>query len=259
MKIGIQMYTLRDYMKTPEDLDTTLKKVAEMGYKSVQITPPGFTTAEKLAEQLKGYGLSADSAMCSLAKIPENIDKIVADAKALGTDVLRTDSILPEWRTGEEGYHIAAAHLEKCGKLLHEKGLKFMYHFHSFEYIKLGDTRGIDILLAETSPEYVMFQPDVFWLTAAGCEPSTELRRYVGRVKYMHLKDYVIVPSGTDTLEVTKRASAPVGTGNLNWDSILFTAKALGVENFVVEDDMGVLSPFDSAKQSIDNLQKLLF
>lgn len=256
--IGIQMYTLREHMKTPAALEETLKRVADMGYTSVQIAVPAFTTAEKLAAQLKEYGLSADSAMCTLMHIPDKVDAIVADAKALGTRVVRTDSIPIAWRQTKEGYLQAAAHLETCGRLLAERGLTFMYHFHSFEYIQLGETRGIDILLENTSPQYVLFQPDVFWLTSAGCEPSEELKRFAGRMRYIHLKDYIIVPPRTEVLEVTSCASAPVGTGNLNWDRVLSTAKALGVENFVVEDDMGILDPFDSAAQSIENLKDML-
>ncbi len=259
-KYGLQMYTLRNFMKTPEDLDSTLKKVADMGYQNVQISPPSFTNSVALAEQLKGYGLSADSAFCSVYKIPENIGDIVIAAKALGTDVLRTDSIKNADRYSIEGYKSFAEHMNVCGKLLKENGLKFMYHFHSFEFIKLGENlRGIDILLNETDPEYVMFQPDVFWLTASGTEPSEALKMFKGRAEYMHLKDYVIVKNTTEVLEETKRASAPVGTGNLNWDAIIKTAKDIGIYNFVVEDDMGSLDPFDSAKQSIDNMKKLGF
>ena len=73
----------------------------------------------------------------------------------------------------------------------------------------------------------------------------------------MHLKDYVVVPSNTEVLEVTKSASAPVGTGNLNWSTIIAAAKEIGIYNFVAEDDMGVLDPFDSAAQSIIGMQKL--
>ena len=35
--------------------------------------------------------------------------------------------------------------------------------------------------------------------------------------------------------------------------------KEIGIYNFVVEDDMGVLDPFESAKQSIINMKKLGF
>ncbi len=259
MKIGLQMYTLRQAMTTPEDFSDTIRRVAEMGYKSVQITPPSFSNAKDVAAQLAQYGMTADSAIHTVMTIPENVGKITETATLLGTDVVRTDSIPPEWRIHEEGYHRFAEHLNRCGRLLKEQGLRFMYHFHAFEYIKLGDVRGMDILLTETNPDYVLFQPDVFWLASAGTEPSEELKRYRGRMAYMHLKDYVIVPSGTDTLEVTKAVSAPVGVGNLNWPAILETAKSLGVENLVVEDDFNCYcDPFESAQISYNNLKKMI-
>ena len=38
MRIGAQLYTVRDYCKTEEDLRNTLKKLAEFGYKYVQVS-----------------------------------------------------------------------------------------------------------------------------------------------------------------------------------------------------------------------------
>lgn len=256
--ISIQMYTLRESMKDLAQLDATLAKVAEMGYNSVQITTPGYITPVDLAKLLRSHGLTADSSLCTLYQIPDKIDDACAAAKALGTDVVRTDSIAAADRFSLEGYHKAAEHLNRCGKLLHDRGYKFMYHFHAFEWISLGDTRGMDILLSETDPETVWFQPDVFWLTSAGLEPSAALEKFAGRMQYMHLKDYTVVASGTAVLETTKSASAPVGTGNLCWERILPTAKKLGVTNFVVEDDMGVLDPFESAAISCRNLKAML-
>jgi sugar phosphate isomerase/epimerase len=257
--LSIQMYTLRNSMKTREDLENTLRRVAEMGYDSVQITPPAFLSMEEMAQMLKKNGLRADSAIRKLYEIPDHLDECLHSAEALGTNVLRTDSICREDRLSRDGYLRAAAHLEKCGRALHARGLQFMYHFHSFEFVKLGDTRGIDILLENTSPEYVLFQPDVFWLTAAGTEPSTELLKFKGRARYMHLKDYVIVPTELEKIEQTARASAPVGTGNLNLAAILAVAREMGIENFVAEDDMGILDPFESAAMSLVNMKKLGF
>ena len=254
---SLQMFTLRGFMKSPEALDNTLSRVAEMGYKNVQITPPAFTDSVELAKLLKTKGLKADSAICGVYDIPYKIEQIAKGAEALGTDVLRTDSISAEDRKTEEGYSRFAKHLNSCGKMLREKGLDFMYHFHSFEFIDFGGKRGIDILLNETDPEYVMFQPDVFWLAAAGTEPSRALKMFKGRVRYMHCKDYIIAASADPKLEKITNASAPVGTGNLHWDEIFKSAKELGINNFVVEDDMGVLDPFLSAEISLKNLKKL--
>ena len=41
MKVGIQLYTLRDYCKTPEDIYNTLKRVADIGYTCVQMSGIG--------------------------------------------------------------------------------------------------------------------------------------------------------------------------------------------------------------------------
>ena len=257
--LSLQMYTLRHSMKTREDFVETLRRVDEMGYESVQITPPAFLDVAEMAKLLKDHGLRADSAICTLYDIPNKLDEIERNAALLGTDVLRTDSIRKPDRLDRDGYLRAAEHLEQCGTALRQRGLQFMYHFHSFEFVKIGDTRGIDIVMENTSPEHVLIQPDVFWLTAAGCEPSTELRKFAGRARYMHLKDYVIVPADLEKIEQTQRASAPVGTGNLNLSAILETAREIGIENFVAEDDMGVLDPFDSAAQSLVNMKKLGF
>ena len=157
-QFGIQMYTLRETMKTPEDYEMTLRRVAEMGYTNVQLTPPAFSSAKDSQRLLEKYGLAADSAICGVYLIPERLDQIEKDAKTLKTDVVRTDSIRNEDRGDAEGYKRFAAHLNLCGAELKRRGLKFMYHFHSFEFVQLGETRGIDILLNETDPENVLFQ-----------------------------------------------------------------------------------------------------
>lgn len=82
--IALQMYTLREFMKTPAALAETLRRVRAMGYECVQITPPAFTDASELAALLRSCGLRADSAICPLAQIPERIDQIARDATGAG-------------------------------------------------------------------------------------------------------------------------------------------------------------------------------
>ncbi len=257
IRLTVHMYTLRKSMQTPEDLEETFRRVAEMGYKTVQISPPKFTNAIEVAAQLKRHGLQADSAMCGVYDIPDQIEQIARNAEALGTDMVRTNSIRKEDRLSAEGYHSFARHLNHCGKLLRGIGLDFMYHFHAFEWLRFGDKRGMDILLEETDPEYVMFQPDLFWLNGAGMEPSRALEMFKGRMRYIHCKDYTMVPPQDDVLERIARASAPVGTGNMHWKEIAEAALRLGVTNFVAEDDIGRVEPFESAEISLRNMKKI--
>ena len=57
MKIGALLYTLHEYTKTLEDFEETLKKVAEIGFKYVQVSGVCEYTPEWLKEKLEKYGL----------------------------------------------------------------------------------------------------------------------------------------------------------------------------------------------------------
>ena len=44
----------------------------------------------------------------------------------------------------------------------------------------------------------------------------------------------------------------PIGSGNLDWQSIVPAGEAGGVEYFIVEQDECLKDPFDSLKESLD-------
>ena len=255
-RIGLQMYTLRDFVKTPDDFKNTLRRVAEIGIENVQITPPGFFTVEETAKLLRDNGLKADSVFRSTGKIVDGIEQAKRDAEILGTDVLRTDSIPNEMRNDADGYRRFAQQMNAEGRACKAAGLRYIYHFHAFEWINFGDVRGIDILLNETDPDAVMFQPDVFWLTNAGTEASVSLKMFKGRAFYMHVKDYAIRKL-EGKIEDVPFHFASVGTGNLNWPGIIASADEIGIERFVIEQDMCEGDAFDAVKLSFDNLNKM--
>lgn len=251
------MYTLRDHTQTAEAFESTLRRVAEIGLEVLQLTPPGFLGAEATAKLLCKYGLRADSVFAPTGGIVDNIDRIKKDAELFGADVVRTDSIPPELRGDIDGYRRFAERMNAEGRALKSAGLRYIYHFHAFEWITFGETRGIDILLNETDPDAVMFQPDVFWLTNAGTEPSDSLRMFAGRAFWIHVKDYAIRKL-EGKIENVPYYFAPVGTGNLNWKGIMRTADEIGIERFVIEQDMCDGDAFEAVKTSFDNLTRLL-
>lgn len=256
MGISVQMYTLRDFMKTRDDVSKTLKRVSEIGYKYVQISTPAFMSVAELKAMLDEYGLKADSVMAPTSTVPEKLDDIVKYAEILETDVVRTDGIPYRLATSEAGYHEYSRILQNAGKLLNSRGLKFMYHNHAIEYINFDTCTGMDILLANTSPEHVMFQPDVHHIAAAGAEPSVALYAFKGRCEYVHMQGYAIIPGEGFDKSVPRR-TVPVGTGNLNWQGIVKTCRDIGVKLFVVEQDYCIGDPFDEVKLSFENLLKM--
>ena len=141
------MYTLRDYTKTAEDFEAALRRVAEIGLEVLQLTPPAFLGTEATAKLLAEYSLRADSVFAPTGGIVDKVDEIRRDAELLGCDAVRTDSIPNELRADRDGYRRFAERMNSEGRALRAVGLRYIYHFHAFEWISFGDVRGIDILL----------------------------------------------------------------------------------------------------------------
>ena len=58
MQIGAQLYTVRDYTRNPADFAETLRKVAAIGYKTVQVSGTCPFEAAWLRDLLAETGLS---------------------------------------------------------------------------------------------------------------------------------------------------------------------------------------------------------
>lgn len=250
------MYTMRKVTGTKEEYTDTIRRLHDIGYRNLQIRTPAFFTVEEHKALLDKYEMKADSVFLPVGQIKEKISEAAAEATVYGVNVIRTDSIPPEYRASADGYRAFAKELDSLGELCRENGLKLIYHFHSFEWINFGGIRGIDILLSDTNPENVYFMPDVFWLTNAGTEPSVSLKMFEGRAFYMHVKDYAIRQL-EGAIESVPFFFAPVGTGNLNWNGIKKTAAEIGIEMFVVEQDECEGDVFDAVKTSFDSLRKM--
>ncbi len=256
MGISIQMYTLRDYTKTRADLAATLAKVAAIGYRTVQISIPAWLTAAELKSLLDANGLRADSVMAPTATVPEKLAEIVRTADILGTDVIRTDGIPYAFTATADGFREYAVILQRAGFLLRDAGLKFMYHNHAIEYTNFAHGTGMDILLRQTDPACVLFQPDVHHIAAAGLEPSRALFAFQGRCLYVHMQGYGIIP-GEGLDKGVPRRTVPVGAGNLNWSGIVQTCRDIGVELYVVEQDDCIGDPFVEIGQSFQALRAM--
>jgi sugar phosphate isomerase/epimerase len=255
--ISIQMYTLREFMKTPGDLQNTLKRVSEIGYRYVQISIPSFISTLELKAELDKHSLKADSVFAPLSSVHDNLNDILKSTESLGTNIVRTDGIPRELAKDEDGFRCYAKRLQSAGELLKKFGLKLMYHNHTIEYTNFENCTGMDILLKETDPQNVMFQPDVHHMAAAGLEVSHALYDFKGRCEYIHMQGYAIIP-GDGLDKAVPRRTVPVGTGNLYWGEIVKTALNIGVRIFVVEQDYCIGNPFDEIALSYRNMKKLL-
>ena len=93
MKIGAQLYTVRDHTKNLEDFAETLKKIAEIGYTTVQVSGTCAFEAGWLKEQLSKNGLSCAITHTNQVRVAEETEAVIAEHKTFGCDYIGLGSI----------------------------------------------------------------------------------------------------------------------------------------------------------------------
>lgn len=244
--IAAQLYTLRDFLKTAEDIAQTLPKVAALGYRAVQLSALGPIDTRELKRILDGEGLTVCADHVNFDQLRDHLDAVVEEHAILGCKYIAIPSIPTDYRTGE-GYARFAREASEIGRQMKERGLVLGYHNHSFEFEKFDGRTGMEILYTESDPEVFTAEIDTYWIQHGGGDPAWWIRSVKGRSPLVHLKDMVM--RGREQL------MAEVGEGNLNWPAILDACKEAGVEWYIIEQDICQRDPFESLGISLRNLQ----
>ena len=244
--IGAQMYTVRD--AAAEDLRAALQRVAKIGYSGVELAGRFGLTASEVSQTLSDLGLTCISAHVSLADLQNNLGREIETYQVIGADFLVCPWLPPEERGGEAGYYALAADLNRIGEQCQANGLQLCYHHHDFELVRFNGKYALDILLEESDPANLQLEADTYWLKFAGEEPAAYIRRWLGRVPLLHLKDMTATSPPT---------FAEIGTGILEWPDIFGAAKVGGTQWCIVEQDACFGDPFESLALSLKNLSRL--
>jgi sugar phosphate isomerase/epimerase len=258
--LGIQLYTLRNELA--KDPAGTLKKVAALGYKQVELY--GFPNADPLVSGAKDAGLEINSAHFEWDAVVNPKDAAMSDfavildkAHKLGLGHLVIPYLKEPNRTTLDDYRKVAENANKAAEMAKKAGIRLSYHNHNFEFEpKEGGKSGYDVFMAEFSPD-MKFEIDVFWVKAAGIDPVALIGKLHGRVTQLHLKDLkegVAVPSFATSLPTD--AFQPLGAGIIPMEPIIVAAKAAGVEHCHVEQDQSP-APLTDIGTSVAYLQKL--
>jgi sugar phosphate isomerase/epimerase len=248
--LAAQLYTVRDFTKTAEDLAVSLKKVKEIGYTAVQVSAIGPIPDAEVKKMVDDLGLKIIITHTAYPKLWNETDAVISQHKLWGCLNVAIGSMPGEYReAGEAGFRRFAAEATQVGEKLAKAGLTFSYHNHSFEFVKFGKRTGLDLLFEESDPRYLQAEIDVYWVQHGGADPAAWVRKMGGRMPVVHLKDMVILEG--------KQTMAEIGEGNLNWPAILGACKETKVEWYAVEQDICQRNPFESLKISYDNLKAM--
>ncbi|WP_236137617.1 sugar phosphate isomerase/epimerase family protein [Mongoliitalea daihaiensis] len=257
---GVALYTLREAMG--QDPKATLQRVADQGYAYIEAA--GYADGKFYGmepEEFKAFvtsiGLMPKSTHMGGVTL-ENADEQIEDARNAGF----TYFVIPVppmgmFTYGPEGLGMKGSAeelvqiLNTIGEKCSAAGLKLLYHNHDFEFVPRED--GViltDYILDNTDPAHVNFEIDLYWTVKAGADPLAYFDKYPGRFLVWHLKD----------MDEEGRF-APVGSGTIDFASILQQRAKAGMVHYFVEQDQMFdgMDPFESIQLSYQNISELGF
>ncbi|MBQ8526403.1 MAG: sugar phosphate isomerase/epimerase [Clostridia bacterium] len=250
-KLGVQIFTVREFLQTEDDIKRSFEKLSQIGYREIQTAGMyDFTTPEFFAQAAKDNGLTIVGTHVPMPKIEADIDAMIAMHKTYGTSNMGIGS-MPGLFSEEVSLSYVKDFISRfnsCAEKIKEHGMKLTYHNHHFEFLKLDGKFIMDYLIDEFDKDAISFVLDTYWLQCGGVSILEYMNKCAGRVDILHLKDYKVRFK-------QEQIYTEVGNGNINFADVIDTAEKIGVKHYVVEQDFCPGDPFESLKMSYDNLK----
>lgn len=158
----------------------------------------------------------------------------------------------------DEEWDMLVTGLNKLGKIAKDKGMILTFHHHMGTVVQTEEE--IDRFMASVDPELVFLLFDSGHLSFAGIDPEKILRKYVDRVRHVHLKDLrkdVVKQSRDEKWSFLKGVRAGTftvpGDGDVDFAPIFAILEEAGYEGWVVveaEQDPAKANPLEYAMKA---------
>jgi sugar phosphate isomerase/epimerase len=251
--IGVQLFTVMK--EIDQDLNGTLKKIADLGYKEIESAfsmKGGFygLRPKEFNSLLKDLGLTWKShhVIGAPFKMPPDAKPLVgADGKPFVIPPMRNlkenhQELVDEVAEGGVQYLVCAniptytgvevneaiPVLAKTAEAAKKAGVTFCYHNHDAEFKDVEGKKPFDQFASQISADLMKFELDLAWATKAGADPVELFKKHPGRFPLWHVKD----------LDKDMAKILPVGQGVVDYKRIFANAKQSGMKHFFVEHDM---------------------
>lgn len=249
MPLGFQVWTIKDALI--KDFPGTLKMMADLGYKSVEMcSPPGYESSgfgplmkykpREMKKIINDAGLQFLSTHYGMSELKKNLSERIDFAAESGQKQIILSSFgLPKTATLSD-WKKAADELNSVGEKTKSSGIQTGYHNHHLEFEKLEGTLIYDALMGQFNPDFVKMQFQVA-VISIGYKASDYFNKYPGRFISAHLADW--------SAETQK--SVPCGKGSVDWKEFFGALKTGGVKNIFAEIDQ---SFFKESAEYFNNL-----
>ena len=258
MKLGLQVSSLREHLKSPQDVRETFRKIKLIGYNYVQMQYiGGKVSAESVKESLDEAGLVCVSTQDDFNAFSRaNIDKITARnllwrAKYVCASVnVQQDSEILDNKS---------KYINALSRRFRKNGLIFEIHPLFPSLISVDDISPLDMLL-ERLDDDILIQADFFHVFMSKTDGIDFIEKYGGRIIEAHFKDCKVRGNGLDMLpsrnfDVLEHFPlTPAGQGVMDWERIIEACKKRGVKYCWAEQEEWEKDAFECMKESFDYL-----
>jgi sugar phosphate isomerase/epimerase len=246
--VGLELYSVRNALK--QDLQGTVRAVAQMGYQCVEFYAPYFDWSEAQTKDMRNllddlgvrcYSTHNNADYLDKDNISRTRDKnLILGSKYV---VVASTHAAP----GIDGWKTFAGTLNSAAEQLEPSGLKAGYHNHKIEFVPIDGVRPMEVL-AKNTKQTVMLQLDVGTCLEAGSDPVAWIRANPGRIRSLHCKDWSPDPA--------KGFTVLFGEGTADWKAILQAAESAGgVEYYLIEQEGSRLSELDTARKCLESFR----
>jgi sugar phosphate isomerase/epimerase len=245
--VGVQLWTLRK--ETAEDLSGTLRKVAEIGYRGVELWFQKWPEAKELKRIVDDCGLKIASAHVNLKDLVDDFPRIAEYHRKIGNQTLVIPFVPNYAKLDDAGWRKTVDDIRHAARAGTEAGFNVLYHNHAFEFTsRVGDVEVFDMIFGTIDAKLLGAEIDVFFVTDVGRDPVAMLRRFSGRLKRVHLKE--------KSKPGEKAQNTELGRGVINWPAVVAAATEAGAEWLLVEQNCEDRSALESIRISYDYLRE---
>lgn len=268
--VALQLYSVRGDMS--QDFYGTLKAVKEMGYEGVEFAGLYDNEPAQIKAWCEELGLTPISAHVPLTEMLADIDKVIADYKAIGCEYIVVPHVSKERHPDGELFAQMIEEIRTIGEKVKAADMTLLYHNHDFEFKLTPDGKiGLDALYEAVPADLLQTELDLCWVKYAGQCPVEYVKKYAGRAPVVHFKDYYAAGEQTEdpyaligVNEGEKKESKafefrPLGAGVQDVHALLKAAKEADSKWIVVEQDSPSLgkSAMECVAMSIEYLNNM--
>ena len=128
MKTGAQLYTVRAYTQNEKDFAFSMKEIAKMGYKTVQISAIGRELSPRRVREIcDDNGLQIVLTHSDGNRILYDTQRLIEEHDILGCDYIGLGAMPDKYRTGEWISHFVDDFMEPARKIAAAGKLFFDY------------------------------------------------------------------------------------------------------------------------------------